>query len=379
MDTSKIKSMLASFDWSGKNIVKGVVLAVLAVLALAVVIAILGVAWRVGFGGSQMGGMHDSYAYGKGGGGMGVTNMIDEGFMGMGRAVSGVAPLVPKVLSGPAEYYEADVAMDSIAGMPTPMPMYDMGGPDAEEYEHKSYAANYETRKFEHTCNAIEALKPQDYVVFTSSSLGERSCAYSFNVESTHTDDVVATLKALNPRDWDESSYTVERSVEDATSEIMILKRKLESVTETLAEAEKAYDAAMTQARNGADYSAIAQIVNSKISIIERLSQQKIAIQSQIDRYEKNLGRTTDQVEYTSFSVSVSKRVVIDWESIGNTWRYELDDFIMNINKALHHLTFGLMLLVVAVIRWIIYAGVILIAIRIVWQGGKRIILGKQA
>lgn len=360
MDLKKIWKVISKFDWSTKSIVKAVALLVGAILVFAFVLAALGFAWRMGFGGMERNYTTSSASYG---GGYGIGNMVADVDDMVERASS------YKMLS--SESYApqaADFAEEAAINFG-----YD-GGADAEEHERVSYDIDYRTHDLANTCNAVEDLKPLDYVIFSNARKNERSCSYTFTVEDTHADDVVSTLKALDPDTWNENTYTLERSYDDTTSEIVILKRKLASLTETLSDAEAAYDTAMSQARGGSDYGAIAQIVNNKVALIERLTQQKLNVQAQIDRYQKNLSRTEEQVEYTHFSVSVQKRLYIDWEHIGNSWWSELDDFIMYMNNTLHHLTFGVLLLLAALVKWAIYGAIILIAGRSAWQAGKRIV-----
>lgn len=357
MNFKKISQYITKFDWSARSIGRLAVAMAGAVVALALALSLLGFAWRVGFGG----GAYRDYGYGMGGGMM--ADLIETSPMQVARNLSDV---VTKEV-----YY--DEAYGAPYGVSIPEPVID-GSANAEEWESRSYDASYRTRNFTETCAAIADLKPLEHVVFLNANSSDRYCSYTFNVASDHEDEVVATLKALTPSDWYENTVTLERSVEDTRDQVVILERRLASLSETLAEAEDAYDAALAGARGVKDYASIAQIVNNKVSLVERITKEKLAVQAQIDAYTKNLGRTTDRVDYTRFSVNVEKRMLVDWRGLGDSWRYELDAFISQLNDALQELTFGLVMLIIAIVRWLIYIGAALFVIRLVWLGGKRIL-----
>lgn len=361
MYAEKLKQLLRNFTFTPMAIMK--VLAILfgGIIVTAVAIAILGIALRIGFNIPSGSG----YSYGTDEYAMKLSSDTDFA----GRVMNTVEAPMAKVMpsydgAGGLGYSEQSIAMPAIV----------TGSANAEAWESTGYNASYETRQYKETQQAIENLKPLAYVVFLQANAGERSSYYNFNVETAHTQEVVDILRALNPKSWDESTVTVERGVEDAHNEIAILERKLASLNTTLTQAEQAFDSALAGARGVKDYTAIAQIVNNKVALVERLTSEKLAVQAQIDNYTTGLGRTTDEVEYAHFSVQLTKRTVVDWESLADMWRYRLEAFIGEVNNTLHALTFGVLMLVLTLVKWAIYLGIVAVALRLAWVIGRRFI-----
>lgn len=358
----QLKQHIKNFDWSLKSILKVAVAIVILVVALAIVLGVLKVVAKGVFG-------YDTRnSYGEPG------YAVMDSFLGdMGFATNGAANSKVQTSMARGGAYAEEMAMDYDI-MPFP-PMIDGGGEDAEEYERRNYNASYETRKFEETCSAISDLKPLEYVVFDNSNKSENWCSYSFRAELAHEDEVVAILKGLDPRDFSVDTSTIERSVEYTDSELAMQQRRLVSLQETLAQAEDAFDSLLARAQG--DTSTLAEVINNKITTVERLNQQILNAQDRVDRLTRDQEGNTDQIEYAHFYVSVEKSQIIDTEYYGDQWKWRVQELFEEINNTLIGLTVGLIGFILKAVSFIVFAAIALVGAtifaKVMWVAVRRI------
>jgi hypothetical protein len=306
------------------------------------------------------------YGYGMGGGSaeydMAVASDYYDGGYGskMGYAV---APSMPELSA-------RNVAQSRAASMPYPMPG-GVPGDNAEEFEVTQYNATIETRRIEETCGAITALKSRSDVIFENATASDRNCDFTFKVKHASVEEVLAKIKALNPKDISENSYTIKRQVDDYTKEIEVLEKKRASIDETLRSAISAYNEVTTLATRSQNAEALASIINSKISLIERLTQENININEQIDRYTRSKADQLDQLDYSYFYIHVYENKFLDGEQLVDSWKQALRDFVWNVNKVVQDLTLNLILLLAFVFQWILYAFIALIVAKYGWKFTK--------
>jgi len=151
-------------------------------------------------------------------------------------------------------------------------------GDNAEDFEVTDYSANIETRHLEDTCKQISGLKSREDVIFENSNEYEKGCNYSFKVKHGSVEEILDLIKTLDPKDLSENKYTIKRLVDDYTSEVEILEKKIASIEKTLADAVKAYDDVTRLATQTQNVESLAKIIDSKIGIIERLTEVRINI-----------------------------------------------------------------------------------------------------
>jgi len=359
----KLKEQIINFDWSLKSIVKAAVAIVVIVVALSIVFSVMNSVARSVFG--YGGGGYDRYDSEE----SFVGGVVDSLGFGGGNSVA--------MFASQGKMATREMAMDMVEpGMPLP-PYGDEGGEDAEDYEKRNYNASYQTRKFEETCTAISDLKPLEYVVFNNSNKGERWCNYNFRVDVEHEDEIVQKLKALDPRDFSIDTSTIERSIEYSDSELVMLERRKVSTTETLTQAEKAFNDLIAQATRSGDTATLSEVINNKISTVDRLNQQLLNTQDRIDRLTKGRGEQIEQIEYAHFYVSVEKVMLLDTENFADVWKQRVQEMFSNANATLLALTVGLVSFVLAAIEFIVFAAIAVIGItifaKLMWTVVRRI------
>lgn len=348
----KIKNFFTTFDWSVTSIAKVAGAALAGIVGLIVVLFALSVLMAVGrqvlpfsFGGSSYGVanyarsapapmMAPSY------GGMGLSKMALSESAGMAQSVS------------------SDMAMPQ---MPYEMPSVN-GSRNSELYQHTGYSASYETNKVQETCTTIEDLRPLPYVYFDTSSQGERSCAYTFRVDHDHADEVVAKLKALNPKDWSVNAYTVAQNIENYQDRAQELERRLASIDQTLKEAEAAFSKLTIEATQSGRVSDLTAIITERLSTVERLTNEKLSLEDQIHQLSGNSSDQIDETKFAYFTVSVSKWSYIDWQSIKDGWRSKLQSTIWDMNETLAAIVLSIPSFILTLVWYALYIGILIIA-----------------
>jgi len=240
-----------------------------------------------------------------------------------------------------------------------------------EAYEIKEYNARIDTRNFEDTCYKIANLKVREDVVFENSQEYESSCSYSFKVEADSVDEILALIEELDPRELNENAYTIKELVDDYTSEVEILEKKMASIDATLSSAIEAYDEITVVAKNSRDAQSLATIIDSKIKIIEKLTEEKINITAQLDRLNRAKAEQLDRLAFSYFNVNIFEIKYFDGQALQDSWRSAVKSFVFEFNKIVQDLSINLVLLVVKVIQFAIYALIILLVVKYGWRISK--------
>lgn len=244
-------------------------------------------------------------------------------------------------------------------------------GSDAEAYEVTDYSATIETRDLDRTCGDILALKAKDYVIFESSNSYETGCNHVFKVKQKNVEEILSFIKSLDPRDLSQSVQTIKNQVEDFTSETEILESKLAAIDQTLKSSMKAYDEITQIATDSKDAGALAKIIDSKVGIIERLTQERININTQLDYLARAKARELDKLDYTYFRVSVYENKYVDGKSIGDSWKQAVRDFVYNVNRIVQTASIGLVAFLLLIVQWLLYAALVVIVAKYVWKAVK--------
>lgn len=246
-------------------------------------------------------------------------------------------------------------------------------GNTAEMYEVSDYSASIETTDLKKTCGEISDLKGRKEVIFENASQTDSSCFYSFKVEHASVAMVLDALKALNPRDLSENTYTIKQQLDDFTSETEILEKKLEAIESTLTKALAAYDDVARLAAQTSDAEALASIINSKVMTIERLTQERISINQQLEYLARAQEQAADKLNYAFFSVSVYKNEYIDGKALGDSWKAAVQQFFFDANHAVQGITVMLLSLALWAFQYVLYFLLLVVIVKYGWRATKSI------
>ena len=337
--------LLKNINWKKLSIPKLIGVGILAIIFLTVAIWLLGFAFRTAFfGPSQL-----SYP--------------------------SIAPAVYYGESGDAAYDQRVATKEVSRGFLPPVPPRPGGsvGTDAEEFEVTEYAARIKTGNLDRTCSAIEELKPRSDVIFENANRYDRGCSYIFKVKNDSADEVLAIIKSLKPEAFEENTTTIKPIVDNYTSEVEILEKKLASVEETLTSAMQAYDEVSVLATRTKDVESLASIIDSKVKLIERLAQERINIKERIDWLNKNRVDQLDRLNFTFFSVNVREFLLFDLKAIKDSWTSEFQNFIREFNDVIQDVTINLAEFLLRLIQAALYFLIALFILKYGWRFTKRI------
>lgn len=268
--------------------------------------------------------------------------------------------------------------MDGMANRPaiapSPMPPSDPNvtmGDDAEDFEVTEYNVSIETRNLKSDCTMITDLKAKDYVIFESASEYDRGCSYNFKVKNANADEVLAIIEELDPKNFSENTYTIKKVLDEYESQSEILEKKIASVSKTLEDAIAAYDDIAKFATNNQDSESLTTIINSKIMMIERLTQERINANEQLDRLAKAKVEQMDRLLYTNFYLSITESKYVDVKSIKESWQAAVKTFVNDLNRTAQDMTLQLLVFVLMAFQYALYLGVLLLVAKYAWQFGK--------
>lgn len=241
-------------------------------------------------------------------------------------------------------------------------------GSDLEEFEVIEYNAYIETGRLENTCEKVKALKSEDYVIFENSNEGDSYCSYTFKVKKDRTEEILAFIKDLKPENLDVNTESIKRQIQDFTNEEEILTKRLSQIEETLEDAQEAYDEVTDLATRSRDVETLAKIINDKINLIERLTNERLNTLSNLDRLSQLKADQLDQLDYTFFTVSISETLIVNWEIIKDSWQWELENFVNEFNGLLQGISLKLLSFGAKLLQIVIYLLIALFVAKYGWR-----------
>lgn len=338
-----------NFDWSLKSILKAVGLLAVALVVLGIAFALMMFAFRTVFTG--MGG--SSYEKGYYSDGIAMDYGMNE---------SSSIQSLSKKISVPSEPIEDNYAT----------------GNNAEDFEIREHNGTINTRNLSKTCGEISELKKLDYVIFENANESKTSCYYSFKVAIANENEILGKIKALDPEYFNTQIYTIKKITDDYDSELEILEKKLASIETTLSDAQNAYNDLQKLATEKEDIESLAKIIDSKLNLIDRLTQQRIEIRTEIDQFNKSKAEQLDRLSYAYLNLNVYEDLYIDFNQIKNSWKYEFKAFIDNLNSLVQSIVIYLPKYVLYLVVGSLFFFVSMGMLKIVWKITKRIFVGKK-
>ena len=248
-----------------------------------------------------------------------------------------------------------------------------ISGTNAEDFEVTEYRATIESRRLERDCSSILILKEKDYVIFESSNNSDNNCNFRFKVKKENVEEILAIINLLDPRDLNENIQSIKRQIDDFTSEEEILKRKLETMEDTLSSAIVSYDEISKLATQTRDAQSLASIIESKIKIIERLSQEKINTSAQLERISRMKAEQLDKLEYTYFNVNIYENKYVDVDYLKDSWKNSIKRFVVQMNSLLQDLSIGLITLIAFTFQYLLYLLIVVMVAKFVWIYFKKL------
>lgn len=252
-------------------------------------------------------------------------------------------------------------------------PITPPAGNNAEEFEVTEYQASIRTRTLKKDCESINSLKRDPDIIFEEANEYDNGCHYSFKAVKEKTQSILGIINSMNPDNLSENTFTIKRTLDTLASEQEILERKMTSIEETLEDALRSYDEIISLANETRDAETLASVIESKLRIIESLTQQRLATREQLDRLLQAKADQEDRLNYTFFSVSITEDNYIDVDDVKDSWKNALQAFVQSLNSIAQALTIGLVALLFFAAQYIIYFFLLLMIAKFVWKRAKQL------
>ena len=234
----------------------------------------------------------------------------------------------------------------------------------AEDFELTSYQAQVESRDVESDCQTIQNLKSDEAIIFTSANTSKDSCSFSFKTEKTKEQSAVSVIKALNPKSFTQNVATIEDRLISYDRRKEILEHELTVIQKILDDAITSYEALSKLAITTGSVTNLRQAIYDKVEIIERLTQKKLTIEQDLRQLGDSTSSSKEEIQYVQFSVSVYKNTFVDKEALASSWKYEIKQFINEMNKSLQTITIGLITFIFTLGTYILYLLIIVVVIK---------------
>jgi len=351
-------ALLQNINFKIKPILKTAGIAILAILAVYVAFSLIGAL----FGSFSLGSRSNSYSnYSK-------STAYDSG-VSLSSPMTASGGIFPDLqLSTRNASLSSREESSSYKGGNT-----SVSGNQAEKYEVAEYNATIKTRQLDSACGAISGLKAREEVIFESAREYNYGCNYVFKVTKDKTDAVLDIIKGMKPKELIGDTYTIQGWVNDYTKEIDILQKKLAAIDETLSKAIVAYDEVAQAASGAKDIASMAEAIDSKIKTIERLATERINISARLDLIQNGKSQQLDRLDYTFFSVNITKDSIIEWQNLKDSWGYAIKESSARVNQAIQNISVNLVGFLFNLLQYIIYALILLLVAKYGWRLTKSI------
>ncbi|MEA1962899.1 MAG: hypothetical protein U9M94_01520 [Patescibacteria group bacterium] len=246
-------------------------------------------------------------------------------------------------------------------------------GNTAEDYEITEYNSTIETRNLKNTCAQVSMLKAKSYVIFENSNQYDTGCNFYFKVEKNYQEEILGVIKALNPKTLTENTRSIKNAIDDYTQEEDILKKKKMTIENTLNDAINSYDEISRVATQARDAESLAKIIDSKIRIIERLSQERINISVQLDRISRSKAEQLDRLSYTYFNIRIYENKYVNIDDLKDSWKAAIKKFVRDINKIIQDVSINLLAVILMILQYALYILILIITAKYGWKIAKNI------
>ena len=277
-------------------------------------------------------------------------------------------------------YAEKSYMSDGIAPMMTSLSVRNVvpersngytSGDNLEDFEITEYNAWIKTNNLDKVCSEVKNLKARSFVIFEKSGENNNNCNYRFKVKKENEDEILQIIRDLKPENLSVNTASIKKQITDFTSEEEILTKKLAQIEETLQGAQDAYNEVSLLAIKSQDAETLAKIISSKIALIEKLTTERLNTKNNLDRLSRAKLSQLDRLQYTFFTVNVSKNLIIDFKALGDSWERELKNFVHEFNGMLQGISVKLLSFGMKLIQVLIYLALALLVTKYSWKGAK--------
>lgn len=242
-----------------------------------------------------------------------------------------------------------------------------------EDFEIKEHSATIKTSNVSSYCSDFLRLKERNYVIVERSNVSEERCDFRFKTLKENSQELVDFIEKYDLDYFNTNIYSIKRSVENLESELSILEKKLSSVEETLTNAQESYDELIILAKDKEDIESLTKLIDWKLNLINKLTQERQNINTQIIRIKKSQAEQLDRLKYTFFNVNIYQDKIIDFKQIKESWKNDLKNLVEDFNNFLQWVSLSLLSYLIRFAQFAIYLFISVFLIRFLWFVVKKI------
>lgn len=252
--------------------------------------------------------------------------------------------------------------------------------------EIKSYDATVRSPDAKASCDAFIAKTDHTWATVENISSSKNFCTLTVLVKKEKEEEFIGRLKEAGLYDLQTRISNIRKNYANVTDRVSELKKRLEETDALLASTKAQYDqlweSLKTKNVSAESIDALNRIITNKADLISRFSRERLSIMTEMDNYEKQKKDYEERLANIEFSVRFEKRVIVDWEQVGEAWNSDFRELAAVANETVRNLTVnlgGFLLKTLNVVVYLILGAFITLAGgKLLYRMGRRILFGKE-
>ena len=237
---------------------------------------------------------------------------------------------------------------------------------EASLFEIKRYEIKYQTNKTLALQKKIKILKKKPYVLFDKYDESKSKSSYILKVKRAYSKEVLSFLEELSPTKIHLYVENIKKSIDASVNKEKLLKEKLSKLEIILNDATQSYTKLLILAQEKNDIDALTKLVELKIDTLNRLTNEKNSILSQITTLTRKKKELFERLNYVIFKVVIDEFLYIDMENLKNSWKYDIKALISNFNSLIQSLTTTLFSFMLKLAKFFIYFIIMLFILKLI-------------
>ncbi len=239
-------------------------------------------------------------------------------------------------------------------------------------YEIKSYNVNLESSKVEEDCNKLINLLNKEYTKTDNINISKNYCYLNIKILKWKEQELLTLFNQFKLKDINSNIVNIVKSYSWITDKIIWLKKRVDEIDLLLLESKTNYNELWSSLKNKnispESIDALNKIIQNKSSLIVQFSNDKQNLLQQIDDLVKQKEEYIEQINYISFYINFTKKVIVDFEEIKDWWYYSYKSLVETFNDTIKNLTVNLFSFLLKAINVIIYIIIWFLFILVWWK-----------
>ena len=242
-----------------------------------------------------------------------------------------------------------------------------------EQFETTDYRISGQLREFETFCDYLSELKADERFDFSSLSSSLNNCQATFFTKEEYANQALQNLGSFAGVQTTRTTQSVTRHREQIQSRTSIVQQQLQSVTETLIEAESAYNEIADFARAQRDTETYSHAITEKLRQVDQLTQRKISLTSQLDSLAQQSADLNQKIGVIEINVYVNRAHLLNPDKTARAWGDAKELLTDTWNQFGIWLTVYLGVFILFVLQWSVYLIILIVLARFGYKLARKI------